>query len=272
MVSHPARAAHCFAGRKHYAPMDAAALRPLPHPASRLGIFPVEIEFRARRQPTSCARAHKPSLLSGGVLWITPQGQLRRCARPPARLQARSGCTRRPQVGRNCTLLPLAIEYTFWDERLPEALLHLRRSRCASSAESASTTRASALEILRAALKRPPCSSSEKKRLTARDRRRSSNSRCYVELEAARAASTALIAQRLQIALPFDGRIGPSTRPPATSRPPSDHHPHLRLHSGRHAVRPRAGSALLHQSAPLPSAPACQRCSSTGLRPHPRAQ
>jgi 1-acyl-sn-glycerol-3-phosphate acyltransferase len=105
-------------GRKHYAPMDAAALAQYPI-LRRVGIFPVEMS--TARGAAQFLRTSQAILAKGDVVWITPQG---RFADPrAATLAFKPGlgalAARTPGV----TLLPLAIEYTFWDERLPETLL-----------------------------------------------------------------------------------------------------------------------------------------------------
>ncbi|WP_263377938.1 lysophospholipid acyltransferase family protein [Granulicella paludicola] len=101
----------------HYAPMDAAALAKYPI-LKRLGIFPVEMQ--SPRGAAQFLRTSEAVLASGGVLWITPQG---RFADPRAALEFKPGlgalATRVPGL----QLQPLAIEYVFWDERLPETLL-----------------------------------------------------------------------------------------------------------------------------------------------------
>jgi 1-acyl-sn-glycerol-3-phosphate acyltransferase len=104
--------------RRHYAPMDAAALKRYPI-LGKLGIFPVEMA--SARGAAQFLRTSEAILASGGVVWITPQG---RFVDPrEASLGFKPGlgvlATRVPEV----MLLPLAIEYTFWDERLPETLL-----------------------------------------------------------------------------------------------------------------------------------------------------
>ena len=104
--------------RKHYAPMDATALARYPI-LRKLGIFPVEMA--SARGAAQFLRTSKAILASGGVVWITPQG---RFADP-----RESSLAFKPGLGAlavrtpEATLLPLAIEYTFWDERLPETLL-----------------------------------------------------------------------------------------------------------------------------------------------------
>lgn len=113
-------AANLLPGRKHFAPMEANALARygvLRH----LGIFPVELH--TARGAVQFLRTGEAILRSGGVLWITPQGQFVDTRQRPlvfkpglAALAARLG---------ECTVVPLAIEYTFWDERLPETLVLL---------------------------------------------------------------------------------------------------------------------------------------------------
>jgi 1-acyl-sn-glycerol-3-phosphate acyltransferase len=117
-------AAELMSGRKHYAPMDAGALERygiLKH----IGIFPVEM--KTARGAAQFLRTGLKVLADGGVLWVTPQG---RFADPRERpLEFKAGlATLAARVPGGCTVLPLAIEYTFWDERLPEALLHFGES------------------------------------------------------------------------------------------------------------------------------------------------
>jgi 1-acyl-sn-glycerol-3-phosphate acyltransferase len=104
--------------RRHYAPMDANALKRYPV-LRKLGIFPVEMG--SARGAAQFLRTSQAILADGGVVWITPQGRF--VDVHAAKLEFKPGlgalATRVPQV----TLLPLAIEYTFWDERLPETLL-----------------------------------------------------------------------------------------------------------------------------------------------------
>jgi 1-acyl-sn-glycerol-3-phosphate acyltransferase len=105
--------------RKHFAPMDASALQRygiLKH----IGIFPVEMN--SARGAAQFLRTSLTVLAEGGVLWITPQGRFADNRERP--LQFKPGLAAlAARVPSGCTLLPLAIEYPFWDERLPEALL-----------------------------------------------------------------------------------------------------------------------------------------------------
>lgn len=104
--------------RQHYAPIDAAALQRYRF-FQKLGFFGVEQESRrggAMFLRTAKAILRQPS----ATLWITAQGEFTDPRSRPIRL--------RPGLGHllphleNGTVLPLAIEYPFWDERHPEVL------------------------------------------------------------------------------------------------------------------------------------------------------
>jgi 1-acyl-sn-glycerol-3-phosphate acyltransferase len=106
--------------RRHYAPMDAAALEKYGI-LKRIGIFGVDLH--SIRGAARFLRTSLDLLAQGGVLWITPQGRFadpreRPLAFKPGLAALAARCPN------GCTLLPLAIEYPFWDERLPETLLH----------------------------------------------------------------------------------------------------------------------------------------------------
>jgi 1-acyl-sn-glycerol-3-phosphate acyltransferase len=106
-------------GRRHYAPMDAEALQRYPI-LKRIGLFPVEMS--SARGAAMFLRTSQAILEAGGVLWITPQGKF---------ADAREALVFKPGLGAlaarvpEMTLVPLAIEYAFWDERMPETLLRL---------------------------------------------------------------------------------------------------------------------------------------------------
>lgn len=107
-------------GRRHYAPMDAASLEQYKI-LKQIGIFGVEM--KTARGAAQFLRKGLAILAKKGVLWVTPQGRFADARERPlifkpglAALAAR--------VPGGCTVQPLAIEYVFWDERLPEALLH----------------------------------------------------------------------------------------------------------------------------------------------------
>jgi Acyltransferase len=106
-------------GASHYAPMDAAALKHYGF-LRKLGLFAVE--NGTRRGAAQFLRAGQAIVSTpNSVLWVTPEGRFTDMRTRPAvfrpglaALVARLG---------PCTLVPLAFEYTFWDERLPEILL-----------------------------------------------------------------------------------------------------------------------------------------------------
>ena len=133
----------------HFAPMDADALERyglLKH----LGIFPVEM--KTARGAVQFLRVGEAILASGGVLWVTPQGRFVDSRQRPLEFKpGLAGLARRvaERQGR-CTILPLAIEYPFWDERLPETLMHfgapIRLSGAASSAGEIQASLLAALE------------------------------------------------------------------------------------------------------------------------------
>ena len=106
--------------RRHYAPMDAAALDRYPI-LKQIGVFPVEQESgrSTTRGSSQFMRTGLAILKSGGVVWITPQGRFADVREP---LEFKPGLA--ALAGRAATVLPMAIEYAFWDERLPEVLLH----------------------------------------------------------------------------------------------------------------------------------------------------
>ncbi len=102
----------------HYAPMDALAFRRY-GVLEKVGLFPVEQgtpRGAARFLRTASQLFRDPN----AVLWVTPQGGFTDTRTRPVTFRAGLDVLLRrvPQV----TVLPLAIEYTFWDERLPEAL------------------------------------------------------------------------------------------------------------------------------------------------------
>jgi 1-acyl-sn-glycerol-3-phosphate acyltransferase len=107
-----------FPDRRNYAPMDASALSK--HGVfERLGFFGVELGSArgARRFLTTSQRVlAQPD----SALWIAAEGQLTDPRARPLRL--RSGIGHLAVRMRQAVLLPLALEYPFWEERTPEAL------------------------------------------------------------------------------------------------------------------------------------------------------
>ena len=107
-------------GRRHFAPMEAAALDRYPI-FKRLGVF--GIDSQSARGAVQFLRTGEAILGSGGVLWVTPQGRFADARERP--LLFKPGLAALASRVQGCTVLPLAIEYTFWDERKPEVLLLL---------------------------------------------------------------------------------------------------------------------------------------------------
>jgi len=121
--------------RRHYAPMDAAQLARYPL-LRKIGIFPVD-----QSSPSGAAqflRTAEAILREGGVLWVTPQGRSADVREFPLAFRPGLGALARrmPDV----PLLPLAVEYTFWDERLPEALLRFGEPVTVAGAATAEAT------------------------------------------------------------------------------------------------------------------------------------
>jgi 1-acyl-sn-glycerol-3-phosphate acyltransferase len=106
-------------GRAHYTPIDAEALEKYKF-FSKIGFFGVE------RGRISGAR----KLLEIGsqilrreesVLWITPQGRFADVRQRPVKLA--SGLANLLLRTPECAVIPVAVEYVYWEERMPEALL-----------------------------------------------------------------------------------------------------------------------------------------------------
>ncbi len=102
----------------HYVPMESAGLKQYPF-LERLGFFGVEAGT------AHGARAFLQQALAvlsdpSSVLWITPQGEFVDPRARPLRLKPGIGHL----VCRLCpvTIVPLALEYPFWNDRCPEAL------------------------------------------------------------------------------------------------------------------------------------------------------
>ena len=109
-----------FPARAHYAPMETKALERYGI-LKRIGIFPVDLA--SVRGGAQFIRTGLEILKAGGALWVTPQGRFAD-PREPELVFKPGMAALAARVPGGCTVLPLAIEYTFWDERLPEVLLH----------------------------------------------------------------------------------------------------------------------------------------------------
>lgn len=107
-----------FPDRRFAAPMDANALRSYPI-LERLGFFAVERETTGGAKEflrTSRELLRNPQ----AILWITPAGKFHDVRQPASFMNGLSHLIDPSFIG---TVLPMAIEYTFWNERFPELLV-----------------------------------------------------------------------------------------------------------------------------------------------------
>lgn len=105
-------------GRRLFGPMEAAALQKYGF-FKRLGVF--GIDPASRRGAAAFLRTGRAVLATPGAsLWVTAQGQFCDPRRRPVVLQP--GIAHLARDLGSGTVLPLAVEYPFWNERLPEAL------------------------------------------------------------------------------------------------------------------------------------------------------
>lgn len=107
--------------RTGFAPIDARALKQYPF-FRRLGFFGVD--------PSSALgvrgflRTSEAILNSlNTFLWITPQSRFADVRERP--LEFARGLSRLQDMFPNIPFVPVAIEYPFWEERAPEALVHI---------------------------------------------------------------------------------------------------------------------------------------------------
>jgi 1-acyl-sn-glycerol-3-phosphate acyltransferase len=107
--------------REHYAPMDETALthysifRPM-------GFFPVD-NASARGAAQLLRSGAQVLSRAGSVLWITPESQFQDVRQRPIVFRPGLGALM-SRTGR-MTCVPIAIEYVFWNERLPEILVNV---------------------------------------------------------------------------------------------------------------------------------------------------
>ncbi len=113
-------------GRVHRAPIDAGALGRYRF-FERLGFFGVERDsMRGARRLLDVAEGTLAQ--SGGTLWLTAQGRFtdprdRPIALMPGLAHVARRLANQAGTGVRGLILPLAIEYPFWDEPRPEVLL-----------------------------------------------------------------------------------------------------------------------------------------------------
>jgi 1-acyl-sn-glycerol-3-phosphate acyltransferase len=110
---------YAFPDRAGYGPMDAEALGRYGI-LKRIGVFCLNPETRggaARFLRTGLGILQTP----GTVLWVTAEGGFTDPRRRPVRL--RRGVAHLMRSHPNIVAIPLAMEFTFWNESTPEALL-----------------------------------------------------------------------------------------------------------------------------------------------------
>ncbi len=112
---------HLIGERSFYAPMDAESLKRY-RILSHLGMFPVAMD--SPRGAAQFMRGAQAVLDAGHVLGVTPQGHFTDVRDRSAVLRPGLAALlqRRAAQGLSTAVLPLALEYTFWNQRLPEAL------------------------------------------------------------------------------------------------------------------------------------------------------
>ena len=135
-----------LSGRQHFAPMDATPLKRYPI-LRKVGIFPVEPA--TARGAVQFLRTSEAILQSGGVVWVTPQG---RFADARETLEFKQGLAALASRVPGARCLPLAIEYTFWNERMPETLLRFGDAVTAREGEDVAAVNARLVEALAAVM------------------------------------------------------------------------------------------------------------------------
>ncbi len=107
-------------GRSFYAPIDSVQLQRY-KVLKPLGLFPVQVE--KMRGAAQFLRASEAVLNQGDVLGVTPQGEFKDVRiRPPGLKPGLSALLARLECNGPVTVVPVALEYPFWNQRLPEAL------------------------------------------------------------------------------------------------------------------------------------------------------
>jgi 1-acyl-sn-glycerol-3-phosphate acyltransferase len=110
-------------GRRMFGPFDAEALAKYGF-FRRLGAF--GIDRSTRRGAAEFLRTSRALLdLPDATLWITAQGEFRDPRHRPVELQP--GLAHLVRDLDRGLVVPLAVEYPFWNERYPEALSHFGR-------------------------------------------------------------------------------------------------------------------------------------------------
>ncbi len=106
---------------RHYSPIDADSLEQYPV-MQKLGFFPVHKNTRqgaSQFLQTSREVLRQPH----SILWVTPQGDFVDAIIRPVTIKPGIGHLARDI--RPILFAPMALEYTFWQDRLPEALIRI---------------------------------------------------------------------------------------------------------------------------------------------------
>lgn len=112
-------AGKCYPDRLSYGPIDAAALGKYRF-MERIGFLGIERDSR-RGAARFLRMAKAAGLRSDVIFWITSQGEfVDPRTRPPA---IRPGVAHAAASSGRGLIVPVAVEYPFWSERLPEALV-----------------------------------------------------------------------------------------------------------------------------------------------------
>jgi 1-acyl-sn-glycerol-3-phosphate acyltransferase len=110
--------ARYYPGREIYAPIDAAALRRYPL-LERFGFFGIERDTAAGAR--EFLAASKAVLASGGIVALTAQGEFSDVR--PRPIAIKRGLALLLHELPTARAVPVAIEYPFWNEPLPECLI-----------------------------------------------------------------------------------------------------------------------------------------------------
>lgn len=106
---------------KHYCPIDAQSLTQYPI-MRQLGFFPVH-KNSARGAAEFLQASRRVLRQNNAILWVTPQGDFVDSLVRPVALKPGLGHLARDIYP--VTFVPMAVEYIFWQDRLPEALISL---------------------------------------------------------------------------------------------------------------------------------------------------
>ena len=113
-------AEHLWPRRRHYWPIDAAMLRKYRFFA-KLGFFGVEKDSPRGAAAFLRTATAVLSIYPGACLWVTAGGDFEDVRARPVRVKG--GIAHLAKRLDRGVILPLAIEYPFWTEKTPEALL-----------------------------------------------------------------------------------------------------------------------------------------------------